>query len=149
MQNHYNLVYREEEREMMPLCRDQGIGITPWSPLARGFLAGNRSNADLDKKKAATARAESDELAQGYYYHPADFKIAERCEKVGKKHGVKPIQIALAWILGKPGLTAPIVGASKPHHLPDAIAALDVKLTDADIKTLEELYLPHAIIGHV
>lgn len=148
MQNHYNLVYREEEREMIPLCRDQGLGITPWSPLARGFLAGNRDKSDLDKKKAATARAESDDLAQGYYYHATDFKVAERCEKIGKKHGVKAIQIALAWILSKPGITAPIIGASKAHHLPDAIAALDVKLTESDIKALEELYQPHNVLGH-
>ena len=148
MQNHYNLIYREEEREMLPLSQAQGIGVTPWSPLARGFLAGNRSKDDT-AKKGATARAKSDELAQGYYYGPSDFKIADRCEKVAKKHGVKAIQVALAWILGKSVITAPIIGASKAHHISDAVGALDIKLSDADVKILEEPYQPHAVMGHV
>ncbi len=148
MQNHYNLVYREEEREMLPLCQAQGIGVTPWSPLARGFLAGNRSKDDSGKK-GATARAKSDDLAQGYYYGPSDFKIAERCEKVANKHGVKAIQVALAWMLSKSLITAPIIGASKAHHISDAVGALDIKLSEADIKTLEELYQPHVVMGHV
>ena len=148
MQNHYNLIYREEEREMLPLCQAQGIGVTPWSPLARGFLAGNRSKDDT-AKKGATARAKSDDLAQGYYYGASDFKIAERCEKVAKKHGVKAIQVALAWMLSKSVITAPIIGASKAHHISDAVGALDIKLSDADVKILEEPYQPHAVMGHV
>jgi len=144
MQNHYNLVYREEEREMIPLCRDQGVGLIPWSPLARGFLAGNRTR----EKTGSTVRARTDEFAREMYYQPDDFAVADRLQEVAREHGRKPTQIALAWILSRPGMTAPIIGASKMEHLDDAIAALDVKLSEADVKRLEEPYSPHPVIGH-
>ena len=143
MQNHYNLIYREEEREMLPLCRDQGIGVIPWSPLARGFLAGNRN-----KQGGETARAQSDEYARQLYYQDDDFAIADRLGQVAQSRGLPNMQVALAWILSKPGVTAPIIGASKPHHLDDAIGALSVKLSADDVKQLEEPYKPHRILGH-
>src|SRR6185437_6898926 len=139
MQNHYNLVYREEEREMIPLCRDQGVGLIPWSPLARGFLAGNRTR----EKSGSTVRARTDDFAQQMYYQPDDFTVADRLQEVAREHSRKPTQIALAWILSRPGLTAPIIGASKMEHLDDAVAALEVKLGEADVKRLEEPYRPH------
>jgi aryl-alcohol dehydrogenase (NADP+) len=144
MQNHYNLVYREEEREMIPLCRDQGIGIIPWSPLARGFLAGNRTR----DKSGETVRAKSDPYAQELYYRAEDFTIVDRVTELAKKRGVSNIQIALAWLLNKPEITAPIIGASKTHHLPEAVAALDIKLSDEEIKYLEEPYQPHPVLEH-
>ena len=144
MQNHYNLIYREEEREMIPLCRDQGVGLIPWSPLARGFLAGNRTR----DKSGSTMRARTDEFAQQLYYQPDDFTVADRVQEVAREHSRKPTQIALAWILSRPGLTAPIIGASKMEHLDDAVAALEVKLGADDIKRLEEPYRPHPILGH-
>lgn len=144
MQNHYNLVYREEEREMNPFCVDQGVGLIPWSPLARGFLAGNRTR----DKSGETTRSQNDPFAYELYYRDEDFKIAERVAELGKRRGVKPMQIALAWILHKPGVAAPIIGATKMHHLDEAIAALDVKLSPDEIKFLEELYQPHPILGH-
>jgi 1-deoxyxylulose-5-phosphate synthase len=140
MQNHYNLVYREEEREMIPFCIDQGIGIIPWSPLARGFLAGNRARS--------TERAKSDTFAHEYYFTDSDNTIADRVAEVAKRRGVSAAQIALAWILQKPGVTAPIVGASKLDQLDQSIAALDVRLDEAEMKYLEELYQPHAVLGH-
>lgn len=144
MQNHYNLIYREEEREMIPLCRDQGIALIPWSPVARGFLAGNRTR----EKAGETIRSKTDAYAHSLYYQESDFQIAERVVAAANKRGVKPIQIALAWLFNKPEITAPIIGASKPHHLPEAVAALDIKLSDEEIKYLEELYVPHHISGH-
>ena len=144
MQNHYNLIYREEEREMIPLCRAEGIALTPWSPLARGFLAGNRTR----DKKGETTRANNDPYAYELYYRDEDFTIAERVVELAKKRGVKPTQIALAWHLNKPEITAPIIGATKPHHLPEAVAALDIRLTDEECKYLEEPYVPHPILGH-
>ena len=144
MQNHYNLVYREEEREMIPLCRDEGIGLIPWSPLARGFLAGNRSKTD----KGETTRARSDEFAHKLYYEEGDFAVVDRVGEIAKARGVPNAQVALAWLLAQPGVTAPIVGASKPHHLDDAIASLDVKLTDDEIARLSEPYRPHPVLGH-
>ncbi len=144
MQNHYNLVYREEEREMNPLCRDQGVALIPWSPLARGFLAGNRTR----DKKGDTTRAQDDPFAFEMYYQDCDFQIVERVVELAHKRGVKPTQIALAWMLHKPEITAPIIGASKPHHLPEAVAALDIKLSAEEIKFLEELYQPRPILGH-
>jgi len=144
MQNHYNLVYREEEREMIPLCRDQGVGLIPWSPLARGFLAGNRTR----EKSGSTVRARTDDFAQQRYYQPDDFAVAERVQEVAREHNRKPTQIALAWLLSRPGMTAPIIGASKMEHLDDAVAALEVKLSGEDIKRLEEPYRPHPILGH-
>ncbi len=144
MQNHYNLVYREEEREMIPLCRDQGVGLIPWSPLARGFLAGNRTR----EKTGSTVRARTDEFARDLYYQADDFAVADRLQEVAHEHGRKPTQIALAWILSRPGMTAPITGASKMEHLDDAIAALEVKLGGDDVKRLEEPYRPHPVLGH-
>jgi len=144
MQNHYNLVYREEEREMLPLCREEGIGVIPWSPLARGFLAGNRNNAD----RGETVRAKTDEFAHQLYYADSDFTIADRAAALAARRGVKPTQVALAWLLAKPGVTAPIIGASKPHHLDEAVAALGLRLDGDEIASLEELYQPHAIRGH-
>ena len=144
MQNHYNLVYREEEREMNPLCREEGIGIIPWSPLARGFLAGNRRAEDFGE----TVRAKTDDYAQKLYYQPSDFTVVERVTEIAGKRGVSNAQVALAWVLQQPGITAPIVGASKMPHLDDAIAALSLKLDDAELKALAEPYQPHRILGH-
>ena len=143
MQNHYNLIYREEEREMIPLCIDQGIGLIPWSPLARGFLAGNR-----DKQGGATTRAKTDDYAKQLYYQDDDFAVADRVSEIAKQQGIPNMQVALAWVLAQPGITAPIIGASKPNHLDDAIAALAVKLSDEETKRLEEPYKPHRILGH-
>jgi aryl-alcohol dehydrogenase (NADP+) len=144
MQNHYNLVYREEEREMIPLCLDQGIGLIPWSPLARGFLAGNRT----PDKGGDTDRAKTDVFAHQMYYQPSDFTVAERNVALAERLGVKPAQTALAWMLHKPGITAPIIGASKLYQLDDAVAALNIRLDPDDIKVLEEPYTPHTILGH-
>lgn len=144
MQNHYNLVYREEEREMNPFCIHEGIGLIPWSPLARGFLAGNRSRDDW----GATTRAKTDTMAQGMYYHESDFTVVERVVKLANQRGVRPAQIALAWILKRPGITAPIVGASKQAHLDDALGALDISLSAEEMGHLEEPYQPHQILGH-
>jgi aryl-alcohol dehydrogenase (NADP+) len=143
MQNHYNLVYREEEREMLPLCRAEGVGVVPWSPLARGLLSGSRKRGG----EAETTRARSDAYAQ-MYDRPEDFDVAERVVEVAGRHGVPPARIALAWLLAQPGVTAPIVGATKMQHLEDAVASLDVRLTDEDRKALEEPYRPHPVLGH-
>jgi len=143
MQNHYNLIYREEEREMIPLCIDEGIGVIPWSPLARGFLAGNRT-----REKNETARSKSDEYAHNMYYADADFVVVYRVVELARRRGVMPAQIALAWILHPPGVTAPIVGASKMEQLDQAIAALDIQLDADEMNFLEEPYRPHAILGH-
>jgi aryl-alcohol dehydrogenase (NADP+) len=145
MQNHYNLVYREEEREMIPLCIDQGVGCIPWSPLARGFLTGTRKR---DDGKSETTRARTDDFAHGLYYRDSDFTVVDRVVEVASAKGVKPAQAALAWLLHKPGVSAPIVGASKEYQLEDAIAALQVKLTDDEVKRLEEPYEPHPVLGH-
>ena len=145
MQNHYNLVYREEEREMIPLCIAEGIGLIPWSPLARGFLAGNRRRQD----KGETARAKSDEFAHAMYYQESDFAVVDAVSEVAAKRGVPNAQVALAWLLSRKGMTAPIVGASKMSHLDDAIAALDLKLSDEEIKALSKPYTPHRVLGHV
>jgi aryl-alcohol dehydrogenase-like predicted oxidoreductase len=144
MQNHYNLVYREEEREMIPLCRARGIGIIPWSPLARGFLAGNRQRG----RKDATARERHDEFGHGLYYSEADYEIADRVAELAKRKNALPIQIALAWIQRQPGVTAPIVGASKIEQLDQLLAASDIQLTDEEAAYLEERYQPHRILGH-
>ncbi len=144
MQNHYNLVYREEEREMIPVCLAEGIGIIPWSPLARGFLAGNRSREDWGE----TIRAKTDGFGQTLYYRDADFQIVERVEEVAQQRGVSPAQIALAWILHKPGITSPIIGASKMYQLEEALAALEISLTPEEMTILEELYQPHPVLGH-
>jgi aryl-alcohol dehydrogenase (NADP+) len=145
MQNHYNLIYREEEREMLPLCREQGVGVIPWSPLARGFLAGNRRRGD----EGETIRARTDDYARELYSRSdSDFTIAERVVEVAGKRGVKPTQIALAWLLAKPDVTAPIIGASKLTHLDEAVAALTIHLDAAELAFLEAPYQPHAILGH-
>jgi len=144
MQDHYNLVYREEEREMIPLCIDQGIGLIPWSPMARGFFAGNRKPGGGGE----TERANSDPFAKGLYFRDEDFTVADRAQNVAKERGVTGSQIALAWILNKPHVTAPIIGATKMEHLDQAIAALDIKLSEDEIKQLEEPYKPHPVLGH-
>lgn len=144
MQNHYNLIYREEEREMIPLCRDQGIGIIPWSPLARGFLAGNRSKEDYGQ----TSRAKTDDYAHKLYYQSSDFEIVERLSAIAKRRGVSNSQVALAWILAQPGVTAPIIGASKMHHLEEAVEALKLQLEESELRELSEVYQPHRILGH-
>jgi aryl-alcohol dehydrogenase-like predicted oxidoreductase len=142
MQNHYNLVYREEEREMIPLCLDQGVGVIPWSPLARGFLAGNRERGG----GRTTVRAGSDPVAE--MYEDADFDVVDVVREVAEERGLPPARIALAWLLGKPGVTAPIVGATKLRHLEDAIAATDVTLSEEEVARLEAPYRPHPILGH-
>ncbi len=144
MQNHYNLVYREEEREMNPLCIDEGVGLIPWSPLARGFLAGNR-NA---QKSGDTARAKSDDFAKNMYFAETDFEVLGEVEKLAKARGVTPSQIACAWILQAPGVTAPIIGATKLKHLKEAIDAVDIKLSAEEVAALEKSYRPHPILGH-
>ena len=144
MQNHLNVAYREEEREMLPLCIHQGVGVVPWSPLARGFLAGNRTR----EKEGSTTRAKSDTLAQEYYFAPEDFDVLDRVIQVAEGHGVKPAQIALAWLLNKPGITGPIVGASKMYQLEEAVEAVEIKLSDEEMAYLEEPYRPHSILGH-
>jgi aryl-alcohol dehydrogenase-like predicted oxidoreductase len=146
MQNHYNLAYREEEREMIPLCRDQGVGLIPWSPLARGFLAGNRQRGDKDA--GATSRAKTDDIAQNYYYRNSDFQVVETLGALAAKRGVSNATLAYAWLLHK-GVTAPIVGASKTTQLDQAAAALELTLTDEEVRALEAPYEPHPILGHV
>ena len=143
MQGHYNLVYREEEREMLPLCREEGIGCIPWSPLARGFLAGNRAKAGGGETK----RAQTDDFAAKLYYQEDDFAVAQRNLEVAQKLGVKPMQTALAWVLGNPAVTAPIIGASKLEHLDDALGALEIELSAQDRQALEEPYRPHPVLG--
>lgn len=143
MQNHYNLIYREEEREMIPLCVDQGIGITPWSPLARGFVVGNRTR----DKRGETARSQSDGFAYQLYYGESDFAIADRVGEVAARTGFSRAKVALAWLLGKPPVTSPIIGATKLQHLEEAVAAVEVKLSADDVKALEELYQPKAVAG--
>jgi 1-deoxyxylulose-5-phosphate synthase len=143
MQNHYNLVYREEEREMIPLCLDQGIGVVPWSPLARGLLAGNRERGG----ERRTARADSDEYAERLY-DDDDFDVVDSVRAVAGERGLAPAQVALAWLLGKPAVAAPIVGATRLEHLEDAVAAVDVTLSDEEVARLEAPYRPHPILGH-
>jgi 1-deoxyxylulose-5-phosphate synthase len=144
MQNHYNLVYREEEREMSPLCLTEGIGMLPWSPLARGFLAGNRNR----EKGGETLRSKTDEYAHSMYYQESDFQIVDRVAEIARQKNVKPAQIALAWLLHKPGVAAPIIGASKIPQLEESVAALEIELSSGEITALEELYQPHPILGH-
>jgi len=144
MQNHYNLVYREEEREMIPLCIDRGIGVIPWSPLARGFLAGNRTR----QQRGTTERAQTDEFAHQMYYTDSDFEVVDRVVELAKRRNVTPAQIALAWILHKPGVTAPIIGASKMDQFEQSLAALDIALDATEMQFLEEPYKPHPVLGH-
>lgn len=143
MQNYYNLVYREEEREMIPFCVDQGVGLIPWSPLARGLLAGSRERGG----KRNTLRANNDAFGDRLY-EEADFDVADAVRAVADGRGLPPAQVALAWMLGKPGITAPIVGATKAPHIDDALAAVDVTLTEDEVEKLEAPYRPHRVLGH-
>ncbi|HEX5224225.1 MAG TPA: aldo/keto reductase [Solirubrobacteraceae bacterium] len=144
MQNHYNLIYREEEREMIPLCLEEGVGVIPWSPLARGMLAGNRTR----EGERLTTRSGADPFGDYLYAQPTDFDVVDRVAEVGSERGVPPAQVALAWLLHKPGVTAPIIGATKPGHLQDALAAEELELSDEEIARLEEPYAPHPVLGH-
>jgi aryl-alcohol dehydrogenase-like predicted oxidoreductase len=144
MQNHYNLLYREEEREMIPLCQSEGIAVIPWSPLARGLLAGSREGPD---DKTATVRAASDKYAWKLYGQPGDAEVMRACQEVAAARGVPPAQVALAWLLAKPAVTAPIIGATKMEHLETAIGALDLKLSEEEIGKLEAPYRPHWVRG--
>jgi 1-deoxyxylulose-5-phosphate synthase len=144
MQNHYNLLYREEEREMIPLCADQGVGVLPYSPLARGVLAGNRGR----QGERRTARAGDDPLSDERYNSPGDFDVVDRLAEVAAARGAPPAQVALAWLLSRPGVTAPIVGATRLGHIADALAAEHLVLDQEEIRRLEEPYLPHPVLGH-
>jgi aryl-alcohol dehydrogenase (NADP+) len=144
MQNHYNLVYREEEREMLPLCRAEGIGVLPWSPLARGFLTGSRRRGQA----AQTTRDRTDDFAQSMYYQDTDYDVVDRVVDLAQKRDVTPAQVALAWLLHQPGVTAPIIGASKMQHLEEAVAALELKLSPDERAFLEDPYQPHRVLGH-
>jgi 1-deoxyxylulose-5-phosphate synthase len=144
MQNHLNLVYREEEREMIPLCIDQGVAVLPWSPLARGLLAGNRTR----EGEKLTTRAQTDRFGDSLYTPEVDFAVVDRAAEVAEARGVPTAQVALAWLLHKPGVTAPIVGATKIQHVDDALAAAELGLSDEEVARLEEPYLPHAVSGH-
>jgi aryl-alcohol dehydrogenase (NADP+) len=144
MQNHYNLIYREEEREMIPLCREEKIGLIPWSPLARGFLAGSHRKKDFGD----TVRAKTDEYQHKFYYQDSDFAVVDRVREVARKHGVSNMQIALAWVLHQPGISAPIIGATQLSHLEEAVEAIRIRLDESDIEGLEEPYQPHSVVGH-
>jgi 1-deoxyxylulose-5-phosphate synthase len=144
MQNHYNLLYREEEREMIPLCADQGVGVLPYSPLARGVLTGNRNR----QGERRTARAGADPLSDERYNSPGDFDIVDRLVEVAAARGAPPAQFALAWLLSRPAVTAPIVGATRLGHISDALAAVQLALTEEEVRRLEEPYLPHPVLGH-
>jgi aryl-alcohol dehydrogenase-like predicted oxidoreductase len=145
MQNHYNLIYREEEREMIPLCREEGIGIIPWSPLARGMLAGSRTSLD---DRSSTIRAETDTYGHRLYGGPGDWEIVQAVEAVAKERGVTPAEVSLAWLLSRPGLTAPIIGATKIEHLDAAVRSVELELDAGEIERLEAPYRPHEVQGH-
>lgn len=144
MQNHYNLIYREEEREMIPCCIDQGVAMIPWSPMARGFFSGNHRRGDWGD----TVRARTDDYAQSMYYRDEDLTVAARVQEVAKARGVSGSQVALAWVLSKPYVTAPIIGASRMEHLEESLAALDVHLSVDEVRRLEEAYALHPVLGH-
>jgi 1-deoxyxylulose-5-phosphate synthase len=144
MQNHYNLVYREEEREMIPLCLDRGVAVLPYSPLARGVLTGNRNR----QGERRTARAGADPLSDERYNSPGDFDVVDRLAEVAAARGAPPAQVALAWLLSRPAVTAPIVGATRLGHISDALAAVQLALTEEEVRRLEEPYLPHPVLGH-
>jgi aryl-alcohol dehydrogenase-like predicted oxidoreductase len=144
MQNHYNLIYREEEREMIPQCIDQGVGVIPWSPLARGMLAGNRTRGG----EKQTKRAQTDAFGDSLYTPEVDFDVVERADEVASERDVPTAAVALAWLLHRPGVTAPIIGATKLSHLEDALAAQQLALSAEEMHRLEEPYQPHAIAGH-
>src|SRR6202023_2376104 len=141
MQNHYNLIYREEEREMIPLCADQGVAVLPYSPLARGVLAGNRGR----QGERRTARAGDDPLSDERYNSPSDFDVVDRLAEVAAARGAPPAQVALAWLLSRPAVTAPIIGATRLGHITDALAASRLALTEEEVRRLEEPYLPHPV----
>ena len=143
MQSHYNLVYREEEREMIPLCRAEGVGVLPWSPLARGFLARNRGAA-----QGETVRARTDDIARRFYADDSDAAVLDRVSEVARPRGVSNAQVALAWLMHQPGVTAPLVGASRPQHIDDACRAAELRLDADEIRSLAEPYKPHPVIGH-
>ncbi|HEY2381900.1 MAG TPA: aldo/keto reductase [Terriglobia bacterium] len=145
MQNYYNLIYREEEREMLPLCRAEGIAVTPFSPLARGFVVGNRRKEDYGE----TVRAKTDEFSRRQYYRTEDFAIVDRVTEIAAKRGLNNAQVALAWVLQQPGITAPIIGASKQGHLEDALKALTVKLETDELRYLSELYKPRSVLANL
>src|SRR6478672_10434866 len=142
MQNYYNVIYREEEREMLPLCRAEGVAVTPFSPLARGFVVGNRRKEDYGE----TVRAKTDEYSRRQYYRSEDFAIVDRVTEIARKRDLNNAQVALAWVMHQPGITVPIVGASKPHHLQDAVNSLSVKLDADELKYLSELYKPRSVL---
>jgi aryl-alcohol dehydrogenase-like predicted oxidoreductase len=144
MQDHYNLLYREEEREMIPLCLDQGVAVLPYSPLARGVLTGNRGKQGVRR----TSRAGSDPLSEQFYDSPADFDVVDRLAEVAAARGASPAEVALAWLLSRPGVVAPIIGATRLGHIDDALAAGSLTLTDEEVRRLDELYLPHTVLGH-
>ncbi|MFB6263523.1 MAG: aldo/keto reductase [Bradymonadaceae bacterium] len=144
MQNHYNLIYREEEREMNPLCREENVAVCPWSPLARGFLAGNRDR----HQSGETVRARRDDYAHRMYYRDEDFEVLDRVESVAEERCATPAQIALAWILQRPSVTSPVIGATKMYQLEEAVEAVDIELTDEEVERLEEPYVPHPVLGH-
>ena len=144
MQNHYNLVYREEDREVNPLCRAEGIAILPWSPLARGFL----TRPPNTEERGETTRAQTDDYAKHLYYRENDYKTLERVLELARRKSVSPAQVSLAWMLHKPGITAPIIGASKMNHLEEAVQSLEIELSAEDMDFLEEPYQPHPILGH-
>jgi aryl-alcohol dehydrogenase-like predicted oxidoreductase len=144
MQNHYNLIYREEEREMIPLCADQGVAVLPYSPLARGVLVGNRGR----QGELRTTRAGDDPLSDERYNSPSDFDVVDRLAEVAAARGAPPAQVALAWLLSRPAVTAPIVGATRLGHISDALAAVQLTLTEEEVHRLEEPYLPHRVLGH-
>ena len=148
MQNHYNLVYREEEREMIPLCVDQKIGCIPWSPLARGFLTGGRRRENLKAGKTETVRERTDDFAHHLYYRDSDFTVVDRVVAIAAERKVKPAQVALAWVLAQPGVSAPIIGASMLYQLEDALTALALKLTTEELQQLAQPYEPHPVLGH-
>jgi 1-deoxyxylulose-5-phosphate synthase len=142
MQNHYNLVYREEEREMIPLCQEEGIGLLPWSPLARGMLAGTRKSRDDEK---ATTRASTDTIAEGLYDHPSDWDVVEAVQSVAAARGSTPAEVSLAWLLSRPQVAAPIIGATKLHHLEAAVKAVELTLQPEEIQALQAPYQPHGV----
>ncbi|MEM7375439.1 MAG: aldo/keto reductase [Bacteroidota bacterium] len=143
MQNHYNLIYREEEREMNPLCEEEGIGLIPWSPLARGLVTGSRTRDDR-----TSLRSKTDDFSDRLYYHDSDFDVADAVGNVAEAKGISRAQLGLAWLLQRPAVVAPIVGTTKIHHLEDAAKAVDVTLTPEEISQLEDPYLPHPVLGH-
>ena len=149
MQNHYNLAYREEEREVIPYCRATGVGLMPWSPLARGFLAGTRGRDDATRAASGdTSRAATDDIAQSYYYREADFAVVDAVSALARSRGVSNATVAYAWLLNQPGVSCPIVGASRPEQLDDALAAIDFALSPDEDAALKAQYQPHPVLGH-